>query len=451
MSTETLKQYRETTFQDNYVPQVQIVTKGEDGITRVAKSNPATGALVVDTELDVQATVVSDAGVDLLKTAIVGQRNNQLEIEFRSAPSATLITNTFATGGAVAYSNGHAIYSTSTAASASAKGVSVAKTKYRPLHELYSAFTAAFTVPTSANSYQRIGLYDAADGFFLGYSGLTFGITKRVGSVDTFIARTAFNVDLLDGSAGSKFTRDEAPEALDLTKSNLFRIRFAWLGSANILFEVFSPDGNWVVFHNIKQPNSDVNPSIANPDLPMTLEVAKASADATDLKMYTACWAAGTTSDLAPVTATLTDNTLATLSRSVITGVTTGGGGGYVNVKVNPSGALTAEVDGTVSVDNFPATQNVLPLMASGGNLSVTTAATGTNFTAFASQACKQLTISNQSGVTIEVRQGGAGVAFRIPTAAFYTFFGITNANQLDIRRSDTSNTQVTITARWEN
>ena len=183
----------------------------------------------------------------------------------------------------------------------------------------------------------------------------------------------------------------------------------------------------------------------------MTLEVAKASADATDLKMYTACWAAGTTSDLAPVTATITDNTLATLSRSVITGVTTGGGGGYVNVKVNPSGALTAEVDGTVSVDNFPATQNVLPLMASGGNLSVTTAATGTTYTAFASQACKQLTISNQSGTTIEVRQGGAGVAFQIPTAAFYTFFGITNTNQLDVRRVDTSNTQVTVTARWEN
>jgi hypothetical protein len=125
------------------------------------------------------------------------------------------------------------------------------------------------------------------------------------------------------------------------------------------LFEAYSPDGSWVVFHNIKQPNSDVNPSIANPDLPITLEVAKASADATDLKMYTACWAAGSTSDLEPVTATITDNTLAALSRSVITGVTTGGGGGYVNVKVNPSGALTAEVEGTVSVDNFPATQAV--------------------------------------------------------------------------------------------
>lgn len=92
----------------------------------------------------------------------------------------------------------------------------------------------------------------------------------------------------------------------------------------------------------------------------------------------------------------------------------------------------------------------VIPSMAIGGNLAVTTNSTGTTFNAFASQECKQLTVSNQTGTTIEVQQGGAGVALQIPTGAFYTFFGITNANQLGIRRTDTSNTQITITARWE-
>ena len=92
----------------------------------------------------------------------------------------------------------------------------------------------------------------------------------------------------------------------------------------------------------------------------------------------------------------------------------------------------------------------VIPSMTSGGNLAVTTNATGTTFNAFTSQACKQLNISNQTGVTIEVQQGGAGVALQIPTGAFYTFFGITNTNQLGIRRTDVSNTQVTVTARWE-
>lgn len=92
----------------------------------------------------------------------------------------------------------------------------------------------------------------------------------------------------------------------------------------------------------------------------------------------------------------------------------------------------------------------VIPSMASGGNISITTASTGTNFTAFASQVCKQLTLSNQSGTVVEVRQGATGVALQIPTGAFYTFFGITNTNQLDVRRTDVSNTQITLTARWE-
>jgi hypothetical protein len=91
------------------------------------------------------------------------------------------------------------------------------------------------------------------------------------------------------------------------------------------------------------------------------------------------------------------------------------------------------------------------PSMGSGGHTSVQTAATGTNWTAFASQACRQLTVSNQTGTTIEFRQGGSGVGFQIPDGAFFTFFGLTNANQIDARRVDTSNTQVTVTARWEN
>jgi len=459
MSVETLVQYRATTFQENYVPQVQIVSKGEDGITRVAKSNPLTGALVVDAVIEDK----SEAALDVLKSAIIAKMNNQVEINFKSAPGSGLITNTFTGGGAVTHSAGHAIYSTSTAVTASAKGVSVLKADYRPAHEMYAYFTASFTVPTSVNSHQRIGLFDANNGFYLGYQGTTFGVSKRASGVDTFVSLASVNGDKLDGAVGSMFQRDGVPEALNFAFSNLFRIRFAWLGSAPVLFEVFSPDGEWVTIHTIKQPNLALDPSIADPLLPMTIEINKASAGATNLIMTTACWAAGTTSDLAKITETLSDNSLATLTRSVITGVTTGGGGGYVNVKVNPSGALVADVTGTVAVTSAALTsidtktpaldsskQPVIPSMTSGGNLSVTTAIVGTTWTAFASQALKQLTVSNQTGVNIEFRQGGAGVGFVVPTGAFYTFFGLTNANQLEARRVDISNTQVSITARWE-
>lgn len=91
-----------------------------------------------------------------------------------------------------------------------------------------------------------------------------------------------------------------------------------------------------------------------------------------------------------------------------------------------------------------------VPVMSSGGNIDLTTNTTGSTFNTFASQACKQLTIVNNTGTTIEFRQGGAGVAVPIFDKAAFTVFGITNTNQIGIRRTDVSNTTVTVQARWE-
>jgi hypothetical protein len=292
--------------------------------------------------------------IDVLGSAVSGSRYNQIEIDFNTAPSGSLLTTTVTGSGTITQSNGHSLFATSSTATSSAKGVSVGIVQYRAANELYSYFSAAFTVSGGArtgSSYQRIGIYDTNNGFFIGYSGLNFGVTKRTGGADTFTVRTAWNGDLLDGNPASKFTRNNIPEAIDFTKSNLFRIRFAWLGSACILFDVYSPDGIWVNYHTIKQPNIDFNPSLTVPNLPMTIDCAKNSSGSEILTIATACWAGGTSSSYSPITATLTDNSLAALNRSVITGVTTGGGGGYVNVKVNPSGALVTDstISGTVA------------------------------------------------------------------------------------------------------
>lgn len=89
--------------------------------------------------------------------------------------------------------------------------------------------------------------------------------------------------------------------------------------------------------------------------------------------------------------------------------------------------------------------------MRSGGNFSAQTAAIGTNYTAFAVQACMQLTIVNDTGVSIEFQQNAAGVAIPIVTGDRYTIFGIVDASVIGVRRVDNSNTQVTVKARWEN
>jgi len=79
--------------------------------------------------------------------------------------------------------------------------------------------------------------------------------------------------------------------------------------------------------------------------------------------------------------------------------------------------------------------------------MSVTTAAVGTNYTAFSSQTCNCLDIVNTSSVAIEYRRGATGTAMTILSGSSRLVVGITNANQIDVRRVDTSNTQITIPA----
>jgi hypothetical protein len=80
------------------------------------------------------------------------------------------------------------------------------------------------------------------------------------------------------------------------------------------------------------------------------------------------------------------------------------------------------------------------------------TSATGSTFVALDAAACISVEIKNTrptvSGLApadIEVRRGGTGATVCIPVGAADEFAGITNANQLQIRRYDQSNTQVTV------
>jgi hypothetical protein len=115
---------------------------------------------------------------------------------------------------------------------------------------------------------------------------------------------------------------------------------------------------------------------------------------------------------------------------------------------------IPALVSGRMPVDGSGVTQpvsgSVTPVLTSGGHISATTAVSGTGYVAFGGQACKQLTILNGTGVDIGVTVGGAGVEVPVLAGTYFTFFGLTNANQLSVRRVDTSTTQVTVAARWE-
>lgn len=107
------------------------------------------------------------------------------------------------------------------------------------------------------------------------------------------------------------------------------------------------------------------------------------------------------------------------------------------------------------AADSSPAVLSTEDLAAITGTsltgtlMELTTNATGTTYTAFGSQACKQLTVFNArpSAVDLQVRRGSSGATLCLPAGAFWVFVGLTNANQIEVRRWDTSNTQVTVSA----
>jgi hypothetical protein len=221
-------------------------------------------------------------------------QNNQVDIQFYREVPSSLVTVSITNGGTATSSVGGALFASGTNTSGGIKGVSFGNVEYHGGSEIYAYFTATFT-PGVASSYMRIGIYDTNNGAFIGYEGTSFGITTRNNAVDTTVAKASWNADVLTGASGSKFTRAGVAEAIDLTKINVFRIRYGWVGGAPISFEVLSPDGDWVVFHQVKAPNNLTGPTFRNADLPMTLDILKTSAGATDLQILTGCWAAGTT------------------------------------------------------------------------------------------------------------------------------------------------------------
>lgn len=311
---------------------IKIGAGGDGSYTEVSKDNPL--------PVNLPSSMLDSFGKVMTVNSI-----NDIDVQFHRDVPANLLTVTTANGGTVTQATGLAQFATSTATNGAAKGVSLDNVLYRSGGEIFALVTGAWLDGGAASSYQRIGLYDTNNGIFIGYEGTTFGVTVRQNAVDSQTAKASWNVDTLTGTAGSKFTRNGSPEAINLALLNVFRIRFGWLGAAPIKFEVLSPDGEWVLFHVIRQPNSSATPHIYSTDIPITCDLVK-TAGATNLRFNTACWGAGVTYDKVDIVAS---NTLSTGANSVVNYNTQGVGTLQVRVGTSTTGTLAFEgtTDGT--------------------------------------------------------------------------------------------------------
>jgi len=77
----------------------------------------------------------------------------------------------------------------------------------------------------------------------------------------------------------------------------------------------------------------------------------------------------------------------------------------------------------------------------------VTSTVTGNAYVSFGSKVCAFIDIVNHTGTDIEYRRNGVGEFITIPTGQSRMIEGITNANQIGVRRKDSSLTAVTVRA----
>ena len=251
----------------------------------VALSAGKNNVTIADTQADIHGQLVGVTRLTQITTKF-----------FQQSPSNFL--NVTVAGGATATgpTAGAAIFATGTAVTASLLAQTPVGILYAAQYEAWAVLSGAYTAPTSAASFQRLGIYDTANGYSIGYNGLTFGLWVRANSVDTFIAQTTWNKDVLSGATTSTFTSNGAPVALVPTNLNMFRVRYGWYGGVSAYFEVYAPDGNWVLVHQVRTVNAQASVNMTMPDLPMTVEVSKTASDATNLVITCGGWAAGITS-----------------------------------------------------------------------------------------------------------------------------------------------------------
>lgn len=221
---------------------------------------------------DDQGNVINPATSDRQPLSAFGESlTAQLSPVFQGSFEYTvdnteLTQNTVANGGTVTQAEAMAVCTTSTTTASTALLKTKQHARYRAGMGGLGRFTALFTTGV-AGTEQYIGLFDETgsgaafkNGYGIGMNGTDFGILRFSNDSISFVSQSSFSEDVLDGTGKSGMT-------LDVTKLNVFEIRFQYLGAGEIQFCIEDPNtGKFFVFHKISYANQNNKPSCRNPN-----------------------------------------------------------------------------------------------------------------------------------------------------------------------------------------
>ena len=296
------------------------------------------------------------APLDFFGNTSISNRTNQIEVPLDDTNYANYVDIINVSTGSISQANGQVTLTTGTNANGRYAIVSKDFVRYRPGTEIGWGFTWSFPTPSIAGVTLRIGATDDAtnwtNGVYFQHDGGVFSLVYRRGGSTIFSAPTSSWIDQCSGAAGSSYVNfSGTPQAIDITKDQLARIRAGLFGHAGFIVEILAPNQTWVKIYEYGNINTADVSIFGTFDLKVAAEVKKVAAGSGVYLLRSACWAGWTGSSLTRMSEPISDRTLAQVTRTVIEGKSSSGGGTYIPVKVNPSGSLEVAIGDITGVD----------------------------------------------------------------------------------------------------
>jgi hypothetical protein len=218
----------------------------------------------------------------------VAELTPKIHLTFPYNINADIVDKTETNSGTVTQADSMAVLQTSTNVAGEAEILSRDVLVYRSGLGGKVRFTSLFST-SAASSTQLAGIGDSSDGFYFGFNGTAFGVNRIQDGTSNWIAQTAWNVDVMDGTGGST---NPSSMTLDTSKLNVYQIQYQWLGAGQIEFSIEDEStGLFVPVHRLQYANNFTVPSVYNAALPLRLFVQN-SGSSTNLTLKSASMSA---------------------------------------------------------------------------------------------------------------------------------------------------------------
>ena len=227
-------------------------------LNRSILTGKTTNGTYINTKLFVDGGIAIDATKSVFGNLLVDEPFPVVQKEFSYTLNTQMISTTITGSGTVTQGSSFANIASGAATNSSALLTSKRTLRYRPGQGVRTTFGCIFGTAVAGNT-QIAGVGNGNDGLFFGYNGTTFGILYQNAGVQTWINKTSWNIDKMDGTGLSGVN-------LDPTKGNVYLVQFQWHGFGTIRFWIEeTTTGRFHEVHRIQYANANTVASIANP------------------------------------------------------------------------------------------------------------------------------------------------------------------------------------------